>query len=166
MNGEMGRELMKKYRAERDLSQDALAAAIRAAELEDGIPGSAGASYVSQVERGINVPSRERALLIDSILGARGEIAAAFGYRPPAATVDATDPDDLAALVAELRVAVDDAAKRDVEQRQFTEVAREIVALLQDMTSMVAANKASIERIEDYVRWSEASRGRTEDPPA
>lgn len=159
---------MRKYRSERGMSQTDLAHAIRAAEEADGIPGKAGDSYVSQIERGINQPSRPRALLIDAILGAHGEIAEAFGYRPEGeddqpAPIPASE---ITELVAELRAALARAAERDAEQQAFIAAVQDLVALVSGMSGMVASNRVSLERIEAFVRWREASLGRTEAPPA
>lgn len=160
-------ELMKRYRDERGLSQDDLAHAIRAAEEADGIPGKAGTSYISQIERGINQPSRQRALLIDEILGAHGELAAEFGYRVSNHTNgDAAEDLDLGTLIRELREAVEQAAKRDAQQRELIAAAGDVTDLLRRLVDTVNHHTATLARLEQFVQWREASLGRTESPPA
>ena len=63
---------MRRYRKDRDISQDALARKV-------GVTTSA----ISQIERAINKPRRETADDIDKALDAGGTILVAFGYTDP-----------------------------------------------------------------------------------
>jgi transcriptional regulator with XRE-family HTH domain len=65
-------QVIKKWREERGLSQQSLAAEL-----------GMSAAAVTQWERGVIVPKRTTAGKLDEVLGAGGEILAAFGYAVP-----------------------------------------------------------------------------------
>lgn len=111
-----GPTLVRRYRKERDLSQPELAVAMWEAEREDGTPSKPSSSYVSSVENRRLKPSRQRALLMDAILCADGEIVRAFGYRADGDTHPPHDARD--ERIAALELAVSELRDLILEQGQ------------------------------------------------
>lgn len=124
---------MRRYRSERDISQDGLARLV-------GVSTSA----ISQIERGVNHPRRDTAEAIDGALGANGELLVAFGYNNDSTT--AAGPDILE-LATELRHSLAKSSSRDEKLREILDAATRAAIAVEDVVVEVEKNRYLIVQI-------------------